>query len=259
MKITWYGTASLKIESEDCAVVLDPYISRNSSHPTIEPSDLEDVNALLLTHGHFDHACDLPYLVSDKQIPVYASPETVRALSGHDEYLSVNLNAALPGKTLNAGKLLITPYQAEHVKFDIPLIANTVLRIIKGLAFTARPLACVISNFFKYSEGEICAWEVKCGKGDVLVFGSMGFAPEVIYPAPDLLVLPLQGHSDIFNIALEAVRRIKPGAVMLDHFDDSFPPISDTIDADYFAELLKEKIPGVKTFVPRHRDKIKVL
>lgn len=258
MEITWYGTASLKIESEGSAVVLDPYISRNSSHPPIEPSDLEEVNALLLTHGHFDHACDLPSLVPDKQVPVYASPKTVKALSVREGYLSVNLNPALPGKTLEAGKLFITPYQAGHVKFDIPLIVKTLYRIIKGLAFTARPLACVISDFFKYSEGETCAWEVKSEKGGVLIFGSMGFAPDVKYPVPDLLVLPLQGHSDIFNLALEAVWSIKPSAVMLDHFDDSFPPVSNTIDAEAFAELLKEKNPGVKTFVPRHRDKIKV-
>lgn len=258
MEITWYGTASLKIESEGCVVVLDPYISRNSSLPPIEPSDLDDANALLLTHGHFDHASDIPSLVSDKKVPVYASPETVKTLAGREDYMSINLNPALPVETFKVGKLFITPYKAGHVKFDMPLIVKTVLRILKGLAFTYKPLASVISGCCTYPEGETFAWQVKSGKGSVLIFGSMGFADGVKYPSPDLLVLPLQGHSRIFNLALEAVNRIKPSAVMLDHFDDSFPPVSDTIDADAFVEFLKGKIPGVKTLVPRHRDKIKV-
>lgn len=258
MEITWYGTASLKIESEGSAVFLDPYISRNASFPPIVSSDLENINALLLTHGHFDHTADIPSLVYDRQVPVYASDETVKALSKREEYVSINFNSALPGKTYKAGKLLVTPYQARHVKFDIPLIAKTVLRIFKSLAFTIRPFAGVISDSFKYPEGETFAWEVKSGKGTVLIFGSMGFADGIKYPKPDLLVLPLQGHSRIFNIALEAIRRIKPSAVMLDHFDDSFPPVSDTINVNAFVDLLKEKLPDVKAFVPCHRNKIKV-
>lgn len=258
MMITWYGTASLKIESQNCAVMLDPYITRNSTLPPMIPADLNNVNAILLTHGHFDHASDLPSLVNGCRIPVYASAETVKALAVREDYIAINLNPALPGKTLKVGKLFITPYQAGHVKFDRPLIIKTVLRSLKGLAFTYKPLAGVISGCLKYPEGQTCAWEVKSGKGSVLIFGSMGFADGVKYPNPDLLVLPLQGHSCIFNLALEAVSRIKPSAVMLDHFDDSFPPVSDTIDAEAFAEFLKEKIPGVKTFVPRHREKIKV-
>jgi len=220
------------------------------------PDDVDNVNALLLTHGHFDHASDLPYLVADRNIPVYASAETVRVLSGHPEYQSLNLNPVLPGKRFKTGNFFITPCKAGHVKFDIPLIVRTILRIFKTPASIAKPLAGVIIDFFKYPEGESFAWEVKCGKGSVLIFGSMGFADDVIYPRPDLLILPLQGHSRIFDFAIEAAARIKPAALMPDHFDDSFPPVSDTIDADAFKEIMRKRIPGVRTIVPRHREKI---
>ncbi len=258
MEITWYGTASLKIESEGSAVFLDPYISRNAALPPIVSSDLENINALLLTHGHFDHVADIPSLFYNRQVPVYASDKIIKTLSKCKEYVSINFNSALPGKPYKVGKLLVTPFQAKHVKFDIPLIVKTVWRIFKSLAFNIKPLAGVISDFFKYPEGETFAWQVKSEKGSVLIFGSMGFADGVQYPEPDLLVLPLQGHSRIFNMALEAVSRIKPSAVMLDHFDDSFPPVSDTIDVNAFVDLLKEEFPDVKAFVPCHRNKIKV-
>lgn len=256
MKITWYGTASLKIEYEGSAVALDPYVSRNLSLPPLDPADLDNVKALLLTHGHFDHTFDLPYLLNGRNIPVYASAETVKALSKKERYTYNNLQSVIPGKAFNAGNFIITPYKAEHVKFDIPLIISTIFRILKKPVANAIPLAGVISGFLKYREGETFAWEVKGGSRSVLVFGSMGVADDVKYPSPDLLVLPLQGHSRIYDLAIKAAGRIKPAAVMPNHFDDSFPPVSDTIDVNVFAELLEKKNPHVKVIIPFQRNEI---
>lgn len=254
MKIIWYGTASIKIESHNCAVMLDPYVARNSSLPAMIPADLDNVNALLLTHGHFDHASDLPLLIRNSPVPVYASEKTVKELSEKDKKNTLNFKPVIPGKAFNAGNFIITPYKADHVKFDIPLIIKTILRIFKKPVLNAAPLAGVVSGFFRYSKGEIFAWEVKAGGKSVLVFGSMGLADDVTYPSPDLLVLPLQGHSRIFDLALKAAERIKPAAVMPDHFDDSFPPVSDTIDVNAFAKLLEGKFPHIKVILPLHRN-----
>jgi L-ascorbate metabolism protein UlaG (beta-lactamase superfamily) len=258
MMITWYGTASLKIESQNCAVMLDPYITRNSTLPPMKPADLNNVNAVLLTHGHFDHASDLPSLVNDCPIPVYASAETVKVLAKKERYMSLDLNPVIYGTKFEAGDFIITPYKAEHVKFDILLILRTIFRILKNPFSTANSLAGVVSDFFKYPEGETFAWELQTGSRSVLVFGSMGFSDDVNYPSPDLLILPLQGHSRIFDLAVEAAARIKPAAVMPDHFDDSFPPVSGTIDAHAFSEFLEERIPHIKSIIPRHGEKIKL-
>jgi mRNA degradation ribonuclease J1/J2 len=69
----------------------------------MRPADLNNVKAVLLTHGHFDHTCDLPYLVSGRNIPVYASAGTVKVLSKKGRFSSINLQAVIPDKAFNAG------------------------------------------------------------------------------------------------------------------------------------------------------------
>lgn len=60
-----------------------------------------------------------------------------------------------------------------------------------------------------------------------------------------MLILPFQGRSDLEEYGLQIVRRLKPGKVYLDHWDDTFPPISDTVHTEKFEKILweKERIP----------------
>ena len=60
-----------------------------------------------------------------------------------------------------------------------------------------------------------------------------------------MLILPFQGRSDLEKCGLSIVRRVKPQKVFLDHYDDSFPPISDEISTEKFERILREqeKIP----------------
>jgi L-ascorbate metabolism protein UlaG (beta-lactamase superfamily) len=258
MKITWYGTASLIVEIDGCRIALDPYISRNPRLPGVDPHDLAGVKAVLVTHGHFDHAADIPSLLNDLSVPVYAPAETVEALSSRPCFTYLNLHGVEAGEVFEVEGLRITSYPACHVKFDPPLILRTLLRVLPELILRPRPLFKIISDYFKYPQGRICAWEIKSGSKSILIFGSMGLDPEQNYPSPDVLVLPLQGHSSIEKLALEAAMRIKPSIIMPHHFDDSFPPISSHVDISVFADMLKSKMPGVEVIIPCHRKEMDI-
>jgi hypothetical protein len=72
-----------------------------------------------------------------------------------------------------------------------------------------------------------------------------------VYPAePDLLVLPYQGATNLIPPALVVIDRIRPRAVMLDHFDDAFPPVSASIDTKSLFQVLNEKYPDMKIIKP---------
>ncbi|MCP4672658.1 MAG: hypothetical protein GY857_15290, partial [Desulfobacula sp.] len=59
----------------------------------------------------------------------------------------------------------------------------------------------------------------------------------------DLLLVPLQGHSDICNIAANYVKILQPEIVIPHHQDDFYPPISKKIDIRPFIKNVKKECP----------------
>ena len=60
------------------------------------------------------------------------------------------------------------------------------------------------------------------------------------YPTDaDLLILPLQGRSDQDTYALRIVEKLLPKWVLLDHYDDTFPPMTSPVDPGGFEENVK--------------------
>lgn len=66
---------------------------------------LDDVSAVLLTHGHADHAGGLPGLLRERAVPVYAAPEVAEEVG--------SATAVEPGETVDLG-------EAEAVFFEVP-------------------------------------------------------------------------------------------------------------------------------------------
>ena len=59
----------------------------------------------------------------------------------------------------------------------------------------------------------------------------------------DLLVLPYQGASNLLTPAMQVIERLKPKAVLLDHFDDAFPPGSSAVDTSDIRRALEGRLP----------------
>lgn len=59
MKLTWYGHAAFRIETETAKILIDPFFSGNPSFPESRRSEaVEGVTHIALTHGHGDHIGD---------------------------------------------------------------------------------------------------------------------------------------------------------------------------------------------------------
>jgi L-ascorbate metabolism protein UlaG (beta-lactamase superfamily) len=62
---------------------------------------------------------------------------------------------------------------------------------------------------------------------------------------PDVLMVPLQGHTHICRIATRIVERLRPRAVIPHPHDDFFPPFSQTVDIAPFVAAMNALSPPV--------------
>ena len=84
------------------------------------------------------------------------------------------------------------------------------------------------------------------------MLGSMELDPDTVYPEnADLLILPYQGKENMAEAAMEIVERLKPARILLDHFDDAFPPVSEEVDTRPFKKAMDERHPEIKVVKPK--------
>ena len=249
MKITWFGTASLLIEKEKDRVLLDPFLPLPGAenHPSLLDYRKED--SILITHGHIDHLSSVPKILLHSDATVYCSAVPAATLekkkADSDQIVIIR-----PGDVLYFGEIRVTVFPGKHIHFDSGLIGHTLLspRILRYFP----NFLSLLFHHHTYTEGnETLSYLIETDGKKILVLGSLALHEATEYPSyVDMLVLPYQGASNPVPAALSIIDRIKPQTLLLDHFDDAFPPISRHIDTKPLKKILKEQYPYLPVVKP---------
>ncbi len=118
MRITKFGHSCLHIVDGEASILIDPGIFSGPFE------GLTDLTAVLVTHQHPDHVDPerlKEVLATNAGVPLYADPDSVAVLAGHD----IEATAVQTGEVLDVGTT-VEAWVADHaiIYGDLPGITN---------------------------------------------------------------------------------------------------------------------------------------
>jgi L-ascorbate metabolism protein UlaG (beta-lactamase superfamily) len=237
--IQYVGHATVFVDLDGVRLLTDPMLRNRVAHlrraTRVSPRAVRGVDAVLISHGHYDHL-DLPSLEKlGKKLPIVV-PRGLGGLLRKKRFESVLEIEA--GETLAIGDLEIRAVRAEHDRSRGPFGAS------------ADPVGYVVSGSTSiYFAGDTDLFDEMADLGpvDVALIPIWGWGPGLG-----------GGHLDPGRAA-EAVARIGPKVVVPIHWGTYFPihlglagrPGFVDLPPVEFAAALKEHAPEVELRVLR--------
>lgn len=254
MKITWLGTACLFIETSRSRLLFDPYLRSFSSLPAFPMERVSGVDAIFITHPHLDHFADLPVFLERTHAPVYVCRRGLE-IAEKQGFPMESLHEIQPRQEIRISDMTIRAWQSCHCLYDPLVLHKTIHRALRPENLKAALTIDVQNHQFHIDLfKDVLAYEISAEGKSVMVLGSANCSRGVEYPTGvDLMVFPYQGHSRMPGYSLPFLERFQPKRVMLDHFDDAFPPISSPMNCEPFRKRAKAVHPEIPVFVPKEQ------
>ena len=236
IKITWYGTASVRITAGSSQLLIDPFFPYPESKIKVQNNAYDNCRHILISHGHFDHISSIRKIVQPGTV-VYCTAAPYRSLRRFG-VRKENLHRITAGSVLKLGEFRVTALKGNHIQISIlkGLFNRHVLHNRKGL------LRKLLTIAVCPEKKESLCYLVEVSGKRILILGSLALAADTDYPTEaDLAFFPYQGSEKLYEIAVGIYQKLRPKAVLLTHFDDTFPPFSAEIDTAEFEAYLKDR------------------
>lgn len=229
MEIKWHGTASIEMKSQAGRILFDPFVPLKGSAVPVKVEDYDGINDIFITHGHIDHIVNLPMIFQrNSDIRIYCTQTPYRTLvkKGIPES---NLVQITFGSEISVHDFKLKVYHGKHAVLPGPSVGR-ISRMLKSPARGNLPY--IIREFFLCREkGETAFYEIETEGKKISLMGSLNLREDTDYPTEsDLLILPYNGWEDNYAPAVKVIERLNPKRIFLDHYDDTFPPITEPVD-----------------------------
>ena len=225
VELLWLGHAATRITSVNGKVIfIDPFLTQNPTAPAKykDLAEVGKVDLILVTHGHTDHAWDLPELARLSDAKVVGNFEYVRNLAAIGKlkagrYIAMNKGGTV--EPLGRG-IKVHMVHAEHSSnielVPLGLNGTTPERPTSIEGGTAVGYVVELENGFKIYHS-----------GDTAVFGDMALIREFFHP--DLALVPIGGYftMDPEGAAYAVKELLKPKMVLPIHYG-TYPVINRT-------------------------------
>jgi len=282
--LRWLGTAGWEISDGSTIILIDPYLSRlNGPRPpgagsagTPMPGDtrklygwddvivhdeavidahIQRANFVLVTHTHYDHVLDVPYIAAKTHATVIGTESTENVLRAYSvpEELLITVRG---GEDYEFGTFSLKVIPSIHSALDHKHYFSSA----KAPEGMKAPL-----TFKQVSlEGGTLAYLVRFHGHQILAFGGMNYIErEMQGLKPDVVLLGAAGsRKEIYDYCGRLMRALQfPQLVLPTHWDNFFVPYGGSqqpaIDAiQSFVEEVRAASPKTKVIVPKHFEPI---
>ena len=248
MKITWYGTATIGIDDGKTKLLFDPFVRMNKRIETTPIEGFVGFDAVLVTHGHFDHIYSIPSLAEkDKDVPIYCTETPKRTLIGKG-VAEERIKTIKPDDVFKIGDYTIRVRRFRHIIFDPFYILSVVPKCVLHFPQLLREAAL---NRQMPEGGEIVAYEIEAEGKKIFLTGSFREHLSEEYPKDiDLMILANGGSVFVPEKTKNFIERYRPKKIFVDHFDDAFPPLTRTVSVKRLKSTVEKKYPEIEFIVP---------
>ncbi|MEL6168053.1 MAG: metal-dependent hydrolase [Pseudomonadota bacterium] len=209
MNITWLGHAGFRIEIGDQILLVDPWFTGNPVFPEDRRADaIAGTTAILITHGHGDHAADAVALSKETGAPIACIHE-LATIWGADGTETVGFGK---GGTISLGDVRVSMVHAVH---------SSTLDVAGGT-----PQAAGSEAGFMIRGEDHCIYVT----GDTDIMADMEWMGE--YYAPDIGILCAGGHFTMdMEAAAWAARKYFDFRLVIPCHYKTFPLLAQSADA----------------------------
>ncbi|MBR2742179.1 MAG: MBL fold metallo-hydrolase [Clostridia bacterium] len=245
MEIRWFGTASVEIRSESGHILFDPFVPLAGSDVNVKLEDFDGCTAIFVTHGHFDHIVNIPEI--QKRNPgarIYCTKTPYHTLAKKGVPKDA-LRLIGFGQTVEAEGFTVRTFHGRHAV--LPKAAFDRLLYIKDSPHKGNLPFILRENAVCPENDETVFYLAEQGGKRISLMGSLNIREDVDYPTDcDAIVLPYNGWQDNLPPAVKAVERLRPKMIYLDHYDDTFPPLTRPFDISPVLEKYAGRIAALK-------------
>ncbi len=231
VRVTWLGTAGFSIEHDGYVVLIDPYLTRASllrclrggltSDAALVARHAPRAHAIVAGHTHFDHALDVPAIAKATGATVYGSRSCARLCraAGVAEARVVDVESRVARE----------PHRAEVGPFELRFVPSAHSAFALGrVPFEGDIADCaeLPLGVSGYRCGAVFSVDVRVAGRRIYHLGSADLVDGAPAPGADLLLCCVAGWTTTARFAPRVMGALRPGAVLLSHWDDFFSPLS---------------------------------
>ena len=242
MKLIWHGTAAIELQNENGRLLFDPFVPLAHSEVPVKLAEFDGFTDVFITHGHLDHIAHLPKILErNPEMRIYCTdaPRNSLLKKGIPEK---NLQKIHYGQALNINGFHIQVLHGRHA--ILPSVSAKRLSYILKSPARGNLLWLLKEHLSCPEKDETVFYQIESGGVTLSLMGSMNLREEIAYPTDtDYLVLPYNGWEDNYPPAIQVLECLRPKQVLLDHYDDTFPPLTMPLD---LSRILKYEKAAVK-------------